>query len=295
MRWRSIAAAGLVVLSGCVGPLPAPPGGDGASVEVSRANGERIFWAGGCASCHGAAGGWNTGAPPLGGGQVLKTRYGMFRVPNISPDPETGIGAWSLTDFDRAMRHGRAPDGHAYYPAFPYPSFARMSDRDIADLYAFLRHLPPVRNEPGASKLRFPASLPGAAANWRRIYFRPGPVVDLPGATAQIARGQYLVEGPGHCATCHTPRDSFGGWIRSRWLGGAEMLDNSGGYAPNLTPHDDGLAGRSAGEILEALHPTEETGEGMTAVRINLAHLPRSDLDAIVAYLKALPPVASRE
>lgn len=287
-----------MALVGCGAPAPGPFGEGAGKPEVSRANGEWVFRAGGCASCHGKAGAWNEAAPALGGGQVINSRYGQFLVPNISPDPETGIGTWSLADFDRAMRQGLAPDGHAYYPAFPYTSYTRMSDADIADLHAFLATLPPVRNEVGTNRLGFPAKLPMAAGTWRRMFLRPGPAVRLAGASDEVARGQYIVEGPGHCGTCHTPRGAFGGPLRGRWLGGAEMLDDSGGYAPNLTPHDDGLGGWSAAEIVEMLHPAgppDEVGEGMAAVRINFSRLPESDRYAIAAYLKALPPVASRD
>ena len=262
--------------------------------RTSLENGRRIFWAGGCASCHASAGPVSTGNATLGGGRALQTSFGVFRVPNISPEPATGIGAWSSSDFARAMKNGVAPNGRAYYPAFPYPSYARMSDRDIGDLFAYLKTLPPVSNDVERHDLAFPANQRAALRLWQKLYLRAGPAVALPGAAPTVARGQYLVEGPGHCGACHTPRNALDGPRHARWLGGAEMPDETG-FAPNLTSHATGLGDWSLDKIVGALRPTGQTdtaGTGMDAVRANLAHLPESDLLAIAAYLKAVPPVA---
>ncbi len=291
---RRLAALGLLVLGACQSPgtgvemQPVPAG------PVSLENGRAVFHAGGCASCHASPGQLIARTPVLGGGRVLRTSLGVFRAPNISSDPATGIGAWSRADFARAMRRGIAPDGRAYYPAFPYPSYTRMSDRDIADLQAYLASLPPVTNQVAASRLAIPVGQGIAARLWQRLYLRPGPAVALRNATPEVARGQYLAEGPGHCGSCHTPRTGLGGPRTGLWLGGAEMPDESG-FAPNLTPHEQGLGDRSPAEIVEALRPAGPPGEddeGMDAVRASLAHLPESDLYAIAAYLKTLPPVA---
>ncbi|RYH10396.1 cytochrome c [Tropicimonas sp. IMCC6043] len=280
----------LLVLAACA---PTVPGtgtdtGPALAAEVSRANGRDLFWAGGCASCHAGEGRLSTAAPRLGGGRPIVTGHGIVHATNISSDPVAGIGAWSLEDFDRAMRQGLAPDGRAYLPAFPYPSYARMSEADIADLYAYLSTLPGVPDANIADRLPFPVNLPGAAEAWRGLYLRPGPVVDLPGADAEVARGQYLVEGPGHCGACHTARTPLGGPRLGQWLAGAEVPDGSG-FAANLTPHEEGLAGWSAEEIVDALRPTRGSYEGMEAARYDLAQLPESDLYAIAAYLQALP------
>ncbi|MDV7145374.1 cytochrome c [Tropicimonas sp. TH_r6] len=287
-------ALALAVLAGCVGD----PGQDGLSqppVEVSRANGEAMFWAGSCASCHGSEGRLDSKAPRLGGGHAMPTGYGVFRAPNISPDPQHGMGNWTLAEFDRAMRQGVAPDGHSYYPAFPYPSYARMKPQDIADLYAYIMTLPPVSDDAEGNDLGLVTGQPMAARGWRALHPASGPAVTLDNPSPQVARGQYLVEGPGHCGSCHTPRGPLGGERAGRWLAGAEMLDGSG-YAPNLTPHEDGLEGYSAEEIIETLHPTGSgLYSGMEAARINLSHLPQSDIEAIAAYLMALPPRRSAE
>ncbi|WP_170844510.1 c-type cytochrome [Aliiruegeria lutimaris] len=266
-----------------------------SGVEVSRANGELVFWAGGCASCHASPGRLSSRAPQLGGGHAIQADQGLFRAPNISPDEQAGIGAWKLQDFDRAMRHGISLDGRAYYPAFPYTSYARMTDRDIVDLFAYLKALPSVDSPSKASRASFPVNQPGAMRTWQTLNLHPAPVMSFETPNAELARGQYLVEGPGHCGTCHTPRNALGGQKLGLWLSGAEMLDGSG-YAPNLTPHEDGLAGWSSGEIIETLQPHEGAGfAGMAAIRIDLTHLPSRDLEAIAAYLKALPPVATRD
>lgn len=292
---RSLAAAlCLFVLGACQNSvIDVDPQPDTAGL-VSIDNGRQVFWAGGCASCHASIKQESTNTLALGGGRTLQTSFGVFYVPNISPDADTGIGAWTRSDFIRALRRGRAPDGRTYYPAFPYPSYARMSDRDIVDLFAFLVTLPPVTNSVENNQLVFPVNQPIAPRLWQQLYQRPGPVVELTRATPTVARGQYLVEGPGHCGSCHTPRTALGGPRRSLWLGGAEMPDQTG-FAPNLTPHNDGLGDWSEAEIVEALRPTGPTDDadtGMNAVRANLVHLPESDLLAIAAYLKAVPPVA---
>jgi len=254
-----------------------------------------VFWAGGCASCHTSGNQTSPEKLALGGGRPLSTPFGVFRAPNISPDVETGIGAWSRTDFARAMRQGVAPDGRAYFPAFPYTSYTRMSDQDIADLWAYLATLPPVSRENAQHRLVFPANLRFAARTWQRRNLRSGPAVALNDPTPMVARGQYLAEGPGHCGTCHTPRTALGGLRRALWLAGGEMPDATG-FAPNLTPHETGLGDWTVDDIVEALRPVGPSGgadEGMYAIRANLAHLPDSDLFAIAAYLKSLPPVAS--
>lgn len=297
-RNSAVALLCLVALGACQ-----PPGSDSPSIGETQPetatrslqNGRLVFWAGGCVSCHSDPGPTAGKAPSLGGGLALKTGFGVFRVPNISPDVETGIGGWSLGEFSRAMRSGTAPDGTAYYPAFPYPSYTRMSDRDIADLWAYLGTLPKVSNRVAEHALAFPLRYRAAAEVWKTLSFRTGKVVELGAVSPEVARGQYLVEGPGHCAECHTPRNALGGLKHSRWLAGGPMLDDSG-TAPNITPDETGLGGRSAAEIVEALTPSgpvDPHAFGMAAVRQNLSHLPASDLAAIAAYLKAIPPISS--
>lgn len=256
-------------------------------------NGRRMFFAGGCASCHAAEKAEGEDRFLLGGGLALASPYGTFRAPNISPDPETGIGGWSDSDFANAMLRGVSPDGRHYYPSFPYASYARMRAEDVLDLKAFIDTLPPVRNAVAGHDLAFPYNLRRGLGLWKRLNMKDEPAVDLSDASETVRRGQYLVEGPGHCGECHTARDAAGGLLLDRWLAGAPSPDGDG-VIPNITPHADGLSDWSEGDIAYALEtgftPDFDTlGGSMGAVQANLAELPAEDREAIAAYLKAIP------
>ncbi len=253
--------------------------------QPNLANGELMFHAGSCAACHEA---------DLRGGMELKTDFGIFRVPNISPDPETGIGRWSQTDFANAMLRGVSPEGKHYYPAFPYTSYTRMQVQDVVDIMAYIDRLPPVQHVVADSELGFPWSIRRGIGLWKLRYLNPEPWLELAGgADAALLRGRYLVEGPGHCSECHTERDAFGGIRLKRWMAGAPNPDGEG-RIPNITPDASGLAEWSIRDItyfLEAgLTPDYDTvGGSMVAVQENLARLGSDDRAAISAYLKALP------
>jgi mono/diheme cytochrome c family protein len=258
------------------------------------ANGERIFYAGGCTSCHAAPGAKGEDKLKLAGGLELTTDFGTFRVPNISPDPTTGIGGWSTLAFVNAVMRGVSPTGAHYYPAFPYPSYARMRVEDVIDLKAFMDTLPPVSNKVAGHTLHFPYNIRRGVGLWKRLYLSPAPVLDLAGADAIVRRGQYLVEGPGHCGECHTSRDWMGGPKKALWLAGAPNPEGRG-TIPNITPGPGGLTW-SADEIVDTFKtgfkPNFDTlGGGMGAVQQNLAHLSDDDLKAVAAYLKAVPPL----
>jgi mono/diheme cytochrome c family protein len=261
--------------------------------EPDLVNGERMFHAGGCASCHAAPDARGDDKLRLGGGLELATDFGTFRVPNISPDPETGIGGWSTLDFANAVVRGVSPGGAHYYPAFPYPSYSRMQLEDVIDLKAFIDTLPPVSNQVAGHDLGFPFNIRRGVGLWKRLYLSDAPVVTLANASDSVRRGQYLVEGPGHCGECHTSRDALGGLRTDLWLAGAPNPEGRG-TIPNITPHEEGL-GWSAEEIAETLKtgftPDFDTlGGRMAAVQSELAHLPEADLQAIGAYLKTVPP-----
>jgi mono/diheme cytochrome c family protein len=253
-------------------------------------NGELLFHAGGCASCHGEE---------LAGGLELATAFGTFRVPNITPDREAGIGRWSALDFANAMKRGVAPDGRHYYPAFPYASYARMSVTDLLDLKAWLDSFPPVSGRVASHDLRFPWSIRRGVGLWKLRYLDERPAAALARTDAKLERGRYLVEAVGHCGECHTPRDTFGGMDLARWLAGGPGLEvgpDGAGKVPNLTPHENGLAGWSERQIARYLKtgftPDYDTvGGAMVKVQENLARLSDSDREAIAAYLKAVPPV----
>jgi mono/diheme cytochrome c family protein len=256
------------------------------------ANGERIFHVGGCASCHAYPDARGDETLKLGGGRELRTAFGLFRVPNISPDPATGIGGWSDVDFVNAMTRGVAPDGSHLYPAFPYASYAKMRTEDVLDLRAFLDTLPSVSNRVAGHELGFPYNIRRGIGLWKRLYLSSAPVLVLQDASAQVRRGQYLAEGPGHCGECHTSRDDLGGIKTSLWLAGAPNPEGRG-TIPNITPHKEGLTW-SEKDIVYAFQsgftPDFDTlGGQMAAVQRELAKLPQEDLQAIAAYLKAVP------
>ena len=267
--------------------LAALPAGDAG-------RGEAVFWAGGCESCHAADKAEGEARLRLGGGRVLDTPFGGFSVPNISPDPADGIGGWTVADFANALLRGISPEGRHYYPAFPYASFTRMTHGDVADLWAFMQTLPPVSGKAPPNDLRFPFSFRRGVGLWKLAFLSAAPVVSVDTRDPAIARGQYLVEGPGHCGECHTPRNFAGAMETGRWLAGAPAPEGRG-RVPDITPGEGGIGDWSAEDIayfLEAgFTPDFDTAGGsMVAVQRNIAMLPGSDRTAIAHYLKAVPP-----
>ncbi len=265
--------------------------------EPDAVAGQRIFWAGGCASCHGSLvdGKRAKGEDrmQLGGGLELETPFGVFPVPNISTHDEDGIGQWSALDFVNAMQRGVSPDGRHYYPAFPYTSYARMRIEDVLDLKAFLDTLPPVGGRVDGPELDFPWSVRRGIGAWKRRYLDSAVVLDIATGDVLVERGRDLVEGAGHCGECHTARDRFGGLELDRWLAGAPNPEGRG-RVPDLTPGSKNVADWSANDIAYYLEsgftPDFDTvGGTMVAVQENMAMLPADDRAAIAAYLKALP------
>ena len=259
------------------------------------ARGERIFWAGGCISCHGRPGAKGDARLELAGGLELKTPFGVFVPPNISPDKTDGIGAWTLADFANALKRGVSPEGRHYYPAFPYPSYARMKLGDIADLFAFMKTLPPVSGRTKPDRLSFPYTIRRGVGLWKLLYLSDKPVVTLPAdAPQKVKDGQYLVEGPGHCGECHTPRNFLGGTEDGLWLSGAVAVEGKG-HVPNITSGEGGIGDWSEKDIAYYLESGftpefDSVGGAMVDVQENIAHLTAADRDAIAAYLKAVPP-----
>ncbi len=252
------------------------------------ANGALVFHAGGCASCHGER---------LEGGLELGTGFGVFVVPNISPDRADGIGGWSTLDFVNAVVRGVAPDGSHYYPAFPYTSYARTDLRDVIDLKAYMDTFEPVGRRTAPPELKFPWNIRRGVGLWKRRYLDTDPVITVDPADAGLKRGRYLVEGPGHCGECHTPRDRFGGTDTSRWLGGAPSPDGEG-RVPNITPGAAELGSWSVRDIAYYLEsgftPDFDTvGGSMVKVQENMGRLPAADREAIARYLHAVPAVAA--
>jgi len=268
-----------------------------AAHDADPEAGALVFHAGGCASCHagGAGAGAEAGQGPvvLAGGARLETPFGTFAVPNISTDPDRGIGAWSLDDFATAMLRGVSPEGRHYYPAFPYTAYARMTDADIADLWAYLRGLPASDRANAANALAFPYSLRRGVGLWKRLHLRDDWVTPAP--SEHLARGRYLVEALAHCAECHTPRGPTGGLDMALWMAGAENPSGRG-RIPNITPAAlDWSADDIAYYLETGFTPAFDSAGGtMAAVIRNTARLPAADRAAIAAYAKGRAPIADR-
>lgn len=266
--------------------------------------GRTVFFAAGCASCHATP--TEDGKVPkgeaklrLGGGLALETPFGTFRAPNISPDPTHGIGDWDRLDFVNAVLRGVAPDGAHYYPAFPYLSYQRMTMGDAIDLKAFMDTLPPVATRSPSHDLPAPLRVRRGLGLWKALYMDYRPFAPDPDATDRMNRGAYLVEGPGHCGECHTPRTALGAPIAGRAYAGAPAPEGDG-RVPNITPHADGIGGWSVEDVATALETGllpefESFGGSMVAVQENMAELPASDREAIAAYLKSLEPLPDAE
>lgn len=257
------------------------------------ANGETLFWAGGCASCHAAPGASGDALTELGGGTELGSPFGSLTVPNISPDPETGIGGWSTVDFVNAVRHGVSPDGEHFYPAFPYASYQHITLEDLIDLKAFMDTLPPVNNRVAETSLPFPFSIRRGIGLWKRLYASDPGFEPDPALSDTANRGAYLVTGPGHCGECHTPRTAFFGMDAARWLAGAPSLEGQG-TVPNITPSDQGIGSWSEGDIAYYLESGftpdfDAVGGAMADVQRNWSHVPAAYREAVAAYLKTVP------
>ncbi len=258
-------------------------------------NGETMFWAGGCASCHADPDSDGGALPLLSGGLELETPFGVFVAPNISPDVDEGIGAWSTLDFVNAMVRGVSPDGRHYYPAFPYTYYQRMDVEDIRDLKAFIDTLPASDHVAAGNSLRFPFNIRRGLGLWKRRYLDGADLEPGTDVSPELQRGEYLVQGPGHCGACHTPRDRFGGPIRDRLLAGTSG-ENAGEKAPNITPHENGIGSWSRKDIAYSLATGfdpefDSFGGGMVDVQENMARLSDADRDAIAAYLKSVQPL----
>lgn len=271
---------------------PAPLAGDQlaaiAAAPADAQRGEMVFWAAGCASCHIAPGTEKTDSPILSGGMAFATQFGTFYAPNISSDPDVGIGSWTLAAFANAVQAGVTPQGSHYYPAFPYDAYAHATPEDIAALYAYMKTLPADQTASRPHEVGFPFNIRRSLGGWKFLFLSDTFVASA--ETEQLERGRYLVEALGHCGECHTPRNVLGGLDRKNWLTGAPN-PNGKGRIPGITPAQ---LSWSEGDLFYYLTTGftpdfDSAGGHMTAVVENLARLPEADVQAIVAYLKALP------
>jgi mono/diheme cytochrome c family protein len=289
-----LGAAGAAAFLFLTTPSPLPAGVIPAHYRPDLANGQVLFHAGSCLYCHKAPKG--TPGPGAGlpvGGAPFKTPVGTFYPGNLTPDGETGIGRWSESDFVNAMVRGLSPDGRHYFPAFPYPSFARMRIEDILDLRAYLMSQPAVRSPGREPGIPFLAVARRGVGLWNRLGLRETPVEPDPARGASWNRGAYLVQAPGHCGECHTPRNLLMVPDPTRFLAGGKHPAGEG-RVPSLRGLVRRKRYKDAADLALALQYGESFGYdklssgGMGAIQTNLALLPEQDLQAIAEYLVSL-------
>jgi mono/diheme cytochrome c family protein len=267
-----------------------PVGDKGVIGNDPVSRGRYLARAGDCMSCHTPQ---VRGAFPGAGGRLLELpKFGKLFTPNITPDVETGIGSWSQEDFYQAMHNGIRKDGSYLYPAFPYPSFTKMSRREVNDIYAYLRTLKPEHNKVEVNQLHFPFSVRSSIAVWRALYFTPGTYVYDDTKSAELNRGKYLVMGPGHCSACHTPRNFMGATEKDNEFAGADV-DNW--YASNLRYSEkNGISQWTEGDLVNFLGTGAAEGKATVVgpmaevVFESLQYLTLPDLKAIALYLKSI-------
>lgn len=254
--------------------------------------GEYLLHAGGCITCHTED---SDDAAPLAGGRAMESPFGTFYSPNITPDPDTGIGDWSDDEFVLAFWEGVNPDGEHYYPAFPYTSYTGVSREDLLAMKAYLFSLEPVQKEIPEHDLAWYMSSRLAAGSWKKVNFSAARFVPDAARDEQWNRGAYLVRHLGHCGECHTPRNDLGVMQLDRELGGSKLGDED---VPNITPHrSDGIGRWSTSDIeyfldIGMLPDGDFTGSSMgDVIEDNTSNLTREDRLAIAAYLKSLPPL----
>ena len=290
MKMRNLMALALAACT--TGAIAARAAEDGQAFgKIER--GRYLAVLGDCVSCHTAPGG-----KPFAGGAALETPFGALVGPNITPDVATGIGAWSEEDFHRAMHEGIGRDGARLYPAMPYPAYTKVTRDDVSAIWAYLRTLDPVRNEVQPNQLRFPFNVRRpATSTWDLINFKPGTFQPDPAKSDAWNRGAYLVEGLGHCGTCHTPKNITGGDRGSEALQGALLQD---WYAPDLTEDPrTGIGSWSIEEIVRYLKTGANSydiasGPMAEAVANSTSKMTDADLLAIATYLKDRAPGSGR-
>jgi mono/diheme cytochrome c family protein len=264
----------------------AGPARAGPSAE-DIAHGKMLVEAGNCGGCHTA-----DPAKPFAGGKRIETPFGAIYAPNLTPDRDTGIGAWSNEDFRRALREGVAPNGSRYYPAFPYPYFTKLTRDDIFAIRAYLATLTPVSNKAPPPEMRFPFNFRVVMRVWDSLFFKPGIFEPDQNKSAAGNRGGYLVTGLAHCGACHTPKNMFGADRHGRSLSGGQV---AGWFAPRLDGSvRNGLKSWSVDDIVDYLQSgrngRSHAGGLMAEVVLNsTSKMSDGDLHAIATYLKELP------
>jgi mono/diheme cytochrome c family protein len=291
----------LVILAGLIGfgvmawrpaiDAISPPAASSFAPDLV-ARGQVLAGAGNCASCHSAAGG-----QPYAGGVPIRTPFGVIYSTNITPEPTTGIGTWSQAAFRRALKEGVARDGSHLFPAFPYDHFTKLTDEDIAALYAYCMTRMPVDAPAKRNGIPFPLNIRALQAGWKLLFFHPGQFESTPARGADWNRGAYLAEGVSHCGACHTPRNALGAERTGEAYGGALI---EGWSAPPLTQDNPAPAPWSAEELyaylrsgVSAYHGTA-VGPMAEVVQKDLATLPDADIRAIAGYFATLDDATAR-
>lgn len=258
---------------------------EGLNGDAGR--GALVFAAAGCRGCHVVPDDKSDGPPVLAGGYRIKSPFGTFIAPNISPSDQ-GIAGWSVADLGNALKTGVSPDGQHYYPALPYTTYQRMELQDIADLKAYLDTLPPSGAVSAAHELGFPFTIRRGLGLWKLVNMSDDWVLTDPGSE-QVERGRYLVEAMGHCGECHTPRDLTGGLDTGNWMMGAPNPSGKG-TIPAIHPSKLSWSADDIAYYLETgFTPDYDSAGGqMVEVIASTSKLPPRDRAAIAAYLKAL-------
>jgi mono/diheme cytochrome c family protein len=269
----------------CVASAFGPAGAEPSPDTIAR--GKALTVAADCAGCHTA-----DPARPFAGGKRIDTPFGGIYSPNLTPDRDTGLGAWSDEDFRRALRDGVAPGGARYYPAFPYPYFTKLTREDIVAIRAYLQTLAPVHSVTPPPELRWPLNYRILMRAWNGLFFRPGLFEPNQSKSAQWNRGAYLVQSAAHCGACHTPKNVFGADKPGRAYGGGLV---QGWFAPRLdSAPRGGLKSWSADDLVEYLQSgrngrSHADGPMAEVVVDSTSKMSDGDVRAIATYLKDLP------
>ncbi len=253
------------------------------------ANGRTMFLIGGCSSCHAVPN--QKDGTRLGGGLALNSPFGVFYVPNISSDAKDGIGGWNEAQFVTAMVKGTSPTGEHLYPALPYTSYQHMRLDDLRDLFAYLKTLPAISGRVRDHDLPFPFNIRQTLGVWKLLFLDGKTFNPDPAQSAQWNRGAYLVNGPGHCAECHSPRNLLGAIVASRRFTGGQSPAGQGGV-PDITQGK--LHDWKVEDFVETLDTgmtpdSDRVGGPMVEVVANTRQLSAADREAIAVYLKSLP------
>jgi mono/diheme cytochrome c family protein len=270
----------------------------GVPADLSRADpvsrGRYLTQAADCQACH-----TRDGGVPFAGGRAFRTQFGTLYSSNITPDPETGIGAWSAGDFLRAVHKGVRPDGTHLYPAFPYAAYTYLTDDDVQAIWTYLRSIRPAKSQIPANGLAFPFNQRWLMGIWSALFNPDRRFAPNVRRSAEWNRGAYLAEGLAHCGECHTPRNGLQALDNRRKFRGAL----TGGWrAYNITSHQmTGIGSWSDENLAEYLATGHSANHGTAsgpmgeAIELSLSKLAPSDIRALVTYVRSIPPIASPE